>query len=162
MSLTVRQISQISPAFKQQLDTVQSELDNNDAIADRLKELFKSSNPQIEALSTSITERQDDLKHIRGMCNVARKKLDELNKTGQALDQQTFAASRLSESINSTTSFSKVAIVPSTLSDNTTKLLEERTGELERSITIASQIGNKLLVTDSVRQAVEDLYSKVL
>ena len=169
MSLTVRQVSQVSAAFKQQLDQFQQELDNNDAVADRLKDMFKTSSPQLDALAQALRERTNDLAQIEAMSELSNKQVKKLSAEGRFIDDQTIQASRLCESLTSSSSgynsFAKVTIVPSHLTELNTRQLEHRTEELERSANTASEVIEKLssaTSTSAWSSAVDDLSSRVV
>ena len=169
MSLTVRQAAQVSPAFKQQLDQVQSELDNNDAIADRLKELFKTTSPQLDSVSVALRERTTDLAQIEAMSDLSLKQAKKLASETRLVDDQTINASRLCESLTSSTggynTFAKVTIVPSHLTEINTRHLEHRVEELERTTAIASDAIGKLSSATNAsawNATVDDLSSRVI
>ena len=169
MSLTVRQVSQVSPAFKQQLDQFQTELDNNDAIAERLKDIFKTTSPQLDSLSSALRERSTDLAHITAMSDLSQKQTKKLSSEGRFIDDQTIQASRLCESLTSSSSgyntFAKVTIVPSHLTELNTRHLEHRTDELERSVKTATDVMEKLggaTSNSSWSAAVDDLSDRVV
>ena len=169
MSLTVRQVSQVSAAFKQQLDQFQQELDNNDAVADRLKDMFKTSSPQLDSLSHALRERSSDLAQIEAMSELSNKQVKKLSAEGRFIDDQTIQASRLCESLTSSSAgyntFAKVTIVPSHLTELNTRQLEHRTEELERSTNTAAEVIEKLAAANSTTawsSAVDDLSSRVV
>ncbi len=144
MSLTVRQASQVSAQFKQQLDAFQTELDNNDSCIERLRELFKTCSPQMDALSNSLSERQSELKQIRGMCETTTEQLSKISQANRFVDEQTVQSSRLYEALASSTGLNKVTIVPSFLTENNGRNIEGRAIELDQRVSLASELVGRL------------------
>ena len=160
MSLTVRQVAQISSKFKEQLDAYQADLDNNDAIAERLKDMFSSTSPQLDALSVSVRERQKDLSIIESMHSLSSDQLAKIQKENRFVDDLAVQASRYCESLVSSNSYAKVMVVPSVLSEQNIGHLETRAKDLDRSVSLTNDMILRLSDSNSqssFNDAVDDL-----
>ncbi len=129
MSLTVRQVQQYSAVFKQQLDQFNIEVDSNEKTADRIENIFRQMQPQLNAVSKSLDSRSADLDLVQRKLLAAQQTVDVLIRETHDLDIQTSQAVRVSEALSHPQG-ARVFAVPSTLTENFVATLERNLNAL--------------------------------
>jgi hypothetical protein len=110
MSITIKQIGQVSAQLKTQIEQFQQNLDQNDVFISQLKEhvcnyiffspidsQFTESNIQLDSLSGSIESREHDSERIRDALSFADISVNSLQQSTSVLDNDAMQGSRLWE-----------------------------------------------------------------
>jgi hypothetical protein len=144
MSLSLSQVSQVSPQFRQQLEAYHKDLSSTDAIIDSLNLTYKTWN-----LKTFSNQVQDELpsklERLKVLNYLVSQEVTSIHEDLAFTEQQTVSASRLSENLKSQSVFlGKVTTIPSPMTDHVLNHLHDKVGIKEKQCSAVQAIVAKL------------------